>query len=701
MAPLPPAIRLRIRSSFIVVLLSLVACVIRAQEAESFHEVTVTGKAEDLLGQTAAASNGQASSEDLLARPILRRGEVLESIPGLIVTQHAGDGKANQYFLRGFNLDHGTDFATDIEGMPMNMRTHAHGQGYTDLNLLIPEMVENLDYVKGTYSAANGDLSTAGSASFHYFDTLPGNFVSVEAGEHNYLRGLLAGTLDMTPAAENGTLHRGLTYGLEYNYYDGPWKLPEHSAREAMFLRYFDGNEDNHLSVTFMGYHGQWTSSDQVPQRAISEGLIPRFGYIIPTDGGSSQRYSLNILWRRIDGDVTTTANLYGLYYDLNLFSDFTYFLADPLHGDQFNQREKREVFGGNVARTWEHQTLLGKEAQYTLGFQTRSDFIPSISLYPTKDRQRLGRFSEDRVFESSAALYGEGTVHWNDWFRTVTGLRGDLYYFDVHSNLATNTGSEWAGIVSPKFSAVFGPWQKTELYLNYGMGFHSNDARGVNTTVSATTGAALDPATPLVRTQGAEFGVRTQAVPHLTSTLALYWLKLDSELVYDADVGENTPGPPSERYGIEWSNYWRPAGWFGLDAELALTHSRFTDTSAGQNLIPQSVPLMFAGGITLGAQGGADGFFASLRARAFGKRPLENNAYSDRPSFLVNGSIGYRHKNWEAALECLNILNRADNDIAYYYASRLPGEAAGGVNDVHLHPTEPRQFRLKMTYWF
>jgi hypothetical protein len=420
-----------------------------------------------------------------------------------------------------------------------------------------------------------------------------------------------------------------------------------------------------------------------------------------PTDGGTTQRYSLNAVWEHTDGNVTTRANLYGFYYDLDLFSDFTYFLNDPVHGDQFNQSEKRWVVGANVSRTWQHVAVFGKDSDLTVGFQTRNDFINPIGLYDTEDRQRLSTVRQDRVFEGSYSLYAEATTRWTDWFRTNVGLRGDVFDFNVDSDLPANTGNRWNAVISPKFSAIFGPWHDTEFYLNWGLGFHTDDARGVNTTVDPLTHEGVGRAASIVRTQGAEVGFRTQAVPHLTSTLALFYLHLDSELAFAGDEGSNEPGPPSNRYGIEFANYWRPNSWLSVDAELALTHARYDDVPEGQDLIPQSVPLMFSGGINFGAQGDADGFFANLRARAFSKRPLEDNALYDRPSFLLNGAVGYRHRNWEVAVECLNILNREDNDIEYYYTSRLPGEPLAGVNDVHLHPTEPREFRFKVTYRF
>lgn len=713
--------RFVIASSFV----AAIAAPLAGQETPTeLDAVTVVGKAEDLLGTAPAASEGHASSEDLLSRPILRRGEILETIPGLIITQHAGGGKANQYFLRGYNLDHGTDFATSLDGMPLNMRTHAHGQGYTDLNGVIPELVERLDYVKGTYTAANGDLSTAGSANFLLFKYLERNQATFEIGEDNYYRGILAGSirLDSPVAPAEGVVvnaknagkspqpvapvdpgvTESLTYALEYNTYDGPWVLPEDFERWNGLLRYFKGDEENWFTATLMGYHGEWNSSDQIPQRAVKDGRIDRFGTVDPTTGGHSQRYSLNLAFQTTDGDVVTTGNVYGIYYDLDLFSNFTYFLDYPDHGDQFQQKEERWIIGGNLARTWKNQEFFGTSADYTLGFQTRHDLIDPIGLYRTEARRRFATVREDEVYESSYSVYADSTARWTDWFRTNIGVRGDVFYFDTsQSTLAANEGSEWDGIVSPKFSAIFGPWKETELYLNYGMGFHSNDARGVNTVIDPNSGDRVDKVDPLVRTMGGEIGVRTQVVPHLTSTLALFWLESDSELVYIGDAGANEAGPGSRRYGIEFANYWRPVRWFSLDAEFAITHARFTD-SGNEDHIPGSIPFMFSGGMTLGAHAEDEGFFATLRARAFDRRPLiEDNSVKGKSSFLVNAGVGYRKANWEAAVECLNLFDRDDNDIEYYYTSRLQNERPEGYDDVHLHPTEPRTFRLRVTYRF
>jgi hypothetical protein len=610
----------------------------------------------------------------------------------MTATQHAGGGKANQYFLRGFNLDHGTDFAMSLEGMPLNMRTHAHGQGYTDLNPLIPELVESLDYAKGTYTAADGDLSSAGSANFLMWDVLPQNLVKVEFGEYNYYRALMAGTADFGSDVEQG-IQQGLTYALEYNYYDGPWQQPEEFNRWNGLLRWFKTDDDTKLSVTFMGYQGSWTSTDQIPSRLVNQGLLDRYATLDPSAGGESSRYSLNIAFEHRDDDVVTRANVYAIHYMLDLYSNFTYELdPGPPTGDQFQQAEQRWVLGGQLSRTWEKRELFGIESDLTFGLQTRTDLIDGIGLWGTQQRSRHTQIRVDDILESSVGLYGEVVTRWAPWFRTTLGLRGDVFYFEPQSSSVDGQEDELAGILSPKFSAIFGPWKQTELYLNFGTGFHSNDARGVS--------AGQNAADALVRTMGAEIGVRTQAVKNLTTTLALFWLQSDSELVYVGDAGTNEPGNGSERYGVELTSYWRPTEWFSADAELALTHARFLDAPDGANHIPNSIPIMFSGGFNLGAQGNTAGWFAGARIRMFANSPLEEtDTVRGRDSILVNATVGYRMKDWEFAVDCLNLLNRQDQDISYFYESRAPGQLA--ANDVHMHPIEPRMFRMRVTYRF
>jgi outer membrane receptor for Fe3+-dicitrate len=655
-------------------------------------EMVVTGKAESLIGTAGSASKGQASAEELAARPSLRRGELLEVVPGVTITQHSGDGKANQYFVRGFNLDHGTDFNITMDGQPVNFVTHAHGQGYADLNPIIPELVESIDYWKGPFYAQLGDLSTAGAAKFRFFNELPQGIATLSMGENDFFRGLIADTILFNPTNTGGD-RSGLTYAMEYNYYDGPWEREGNSKRINGFLKYFKEAGRDTFSVTAMGYDAEWDSTDQIPKRLIASGGIDRLGNVDGSVRGDSSRYSLMAAWDRKESNGVTHADVYIGKYDLDLFSNFTYFLNDPINGDQFEQVDDRYFLGGELRHEWD----LGNKNTFTLGLQTRHDLMDGIGLYQTANTVRLNTVRVDDVMQNSAGIFAHGNYQLNDWFRMQPGIRADGFYFDVDSDNAVNSGTETDGIISPKLSLIFGPWDDTEWYVNAGMGFHSNDARGTTITVDPVTGAPTQSVDPLVKTYGFEVGARTEKVRDVVSTLALFYLHSDSELLYVGDAGTSEAGPATERYGVEWSTYWRPTDWVTFDNELTLSQGRLLKVG-GDDEIPGSVPITLNTGITLGR---GEGFFGSLRSRYFSPRPLvEDGSVDSRQSWQVNGRIGYRKNDWEIALDCLNVLGRKDNDIEYYYESQLPGEAAP-VNDVHLHPAEPRTFRISVTRRF
>lgn len=663
---------------------------VSAPTVTNFVAEVAPGKPENLITIAPSASSGRASGQELMDRPFLRRGELLEVVPGLIVTQHSGGGKANQYFLRGFNLDHGTDFAIFVDNMPVNNRTHGHGQGYADINFLIPELVEELEYVKGPYFSRFGDFSTAGAARFRLYRELPQGIASFTLGTDNFYRGLIADSVQAGPGIA--------TFALEYNYYDGPWVMPDELNRWNGFFRYVIGDEDDFASLTLMGYDSTWNATDQVPQRLVDNGTIDRLGFVDPTVGGESYRYSLSADFRKTGDSGVTVGSIYAGTYQLDLFSNFTLFLDDPVNGDQFNQFDDRWFAGATLDHTFTDVSIFDRDSTLAVGVQTHHDFIDGVGLYKTSKRQRLATVREDEVYESSFSAHSNLEVPWNDWLRTNTGIRGDLYHFDVDSkSLAANSGSEWDGIVSPKAGLILGPWNDTEFYLNGGLGFHSNDARGVTITRDPLTGGALSQVPALVRTKGAEVGLRTQAIPNLTSSVSLWYLESDSELVYVGDAGNIEAGGASERYGLEWSNYWKPEDWITIDSEFTVTEGRFVATVEE---IENSVPVSVSGGITYGLPTGP---FASLRARYFSPRPLTGDGgVKSQDALQLNSRLGYRVEgNWEVALEIINLLDDNDNDIEYFYTSRLPGEPAAGIEDRHVHPYEPRQVRVSVTkYW-
>ena len=452
------------------------------------------------------ASQVVISGANLNSRPVGEPAEILEAAPGLAVVQHSGSGKANQYYLRGYNLDHGTDMATFWDDVPINLPTNAHGQGYTDLNFLIPETISGLEVRKGPYWADVGDFDNAGALNISLRDSIGQNIQSVTAGSFGYTRLLSYGSVK----AGGGSL----LYAGEFNIENGPWDTAENLRKFSGLLRYSQGTATDGFSATAMAYANSWNSSDQIALRAITTGQVGLFGEIDPTDGGDTSRFMASTRFAHSDDFGMWKANAYVVKYTLNLFNNFTWFTTNPTLGDQFHQSDDRIYSGGAVSRTF-NGTLFNSPSQTVVGLQTRDDDI-TIGLTNTFRRQFLSNTLFDHVNEGNVGVYAENTTRWTDWWRTTLGLRGDYFAASVNSMLQpANSGNPVAMIPSPKFTSTFGPFYKTEFFLGAGLGYHSNDARGV-----VTSQVPGDPSTPqsgtpfLVRSAGAEVGARTKIVP-------------------------------------------------------------------------------------------------------------------------------------------------------------------------------------------
>jgi hypothetical protein len=707
--------------------------------------VNVQGRQDDLTGIANSASQGTVGAQEIQDRPILRSGEVLETVPGLIITQHAGGGKANQYFLRGFNLDHGTDFAVFLDDMPLNLPSHAHGEGYSDMNTVIPELVQRVDYEKGPYYADVGNFGSAGSAHLEFFKTLPENFIQVEGGMYGFARAVFG----VSEKLGSGNL----LFGGEAYYDDGPWTHADGYAKFNGLATYSLGDDANGFSITFRANHGKWNSSDQIPVTATP--LVGFFGALNPSDGGNSQRYSLQTEWHRERAKSKTKVTLYGFYYDLDLFSDFTYYLDDPVKGDQFEQQDKRWVFGIDA-----HHTILsewfGRKVENTFGTQVRNDFVHN-GLYRTDNRVRTDKndinacndepidacntnptltavlpadTDLNNFSDTMAGVYVENKIAWSDKFRTVVAMRGDEAIYNVTSLTpnyvatelpgapvvnfaAANSGTVNKFLPEPKASLIFGPWSKTEFYVQGGFGFHSNDARGatqreepISPDNPFPTATARIPA--IVQTKGAEVGVRTTAVSHLQSTFSLWYLHSASELQQDGDTGATVASlSPSNRYGIELANYYTPLEHLAFDFDLADSRAFFTaidpadaaPNSPGGTRVPEAVGFVTSAGATLHDY---KRFSATLRLRYFGPRDLTSDGiYRSNSTALINAELRYRlTKKWSFFVEGLNLLNRRDHDIDYAYTSRITPTASPAFTDV-FHPVEPFQIRggLRTTF--
>jgi hypothetical protein len=655
--------------------------------AAQLEEIVVSARRLQLIGVSTSASQGIVLSEQLENRPTLRPGEVLEVVPGLVVTQHSGDGKANQYFLRGFNLDHGTDFATSLDGIPVNLPTNAHGQGYTDMNFMTPELVDTISYKKGTYYADEGNFSAAGAADIRYRRSLDAPFMTLSGGQDAFYRAVLAAS---TPVASGDLL-----MAAEYFHNDGPWEMEEDYRKIVGLLKLTSGDSDLGWGVELMGYDGQWHSSDQIPLRSVKSGEIPRFGAVDPTDGGDTHRYSLSGDWWANLGGGALRANLYAVDYELRLISNFTY-ATDPVQGDQFEQFEQRQFFGGAI----DYEVplpLRGNEGTFSAGLQLRYDDIQPVALYRTIDRVRYATVRQDDVTQGSYAVYASESVHWTDWFRTDVGVRFDVFHFDVNSSLAANSGTADDSIVSPKLTMVFGPWAKTEYFVNVGNGFHSNDARGTTISVDPNDGVTpVETVDPLVRALGAELGMRTALIPDLQIAASLWTLKLDSELVFSGDGGTTEPSRASRRDGIEFGIYYSPVDWVVVDADLAWTRARYTDPDPAGDRIPNAVESVASVGMSLNRTAG---WFGGARLRYFGPAPLiEDNSVRSSSTMLVNVEAGYHFSpRLSLAAVVFNLLDAEDNDITYFYESQLRSESVP-VADIHFHPVEPRTVRVAVT---
>jgi len=507
------------------------------------HPAVSAGPATTAAGPASApvasSSERNVSGEDVNARPFSRPAEALEVTPGLIVTQHSGDGKANQYFLRGFNLDHGTDLAISVDDMPVNMRTHAHGQGYADLNFLIPELIGAVNIRKGPYFADEGDFSSVGSIHVGLLDSVSKTMASITAGSFGYRR-----ILGITSAKlGEGTL---LIAG-EVNTYNGPWDHPDDLRKFNGVARYSQGTAEDGFSLTGMAYANKWNSTDQIPSRAVASGEIGLYGAIDPSDGGNSDRFSLSGRWARTEDSGSSKANFYVIKSSLNLWNNFTYFLSDPVNGDQFHQHDDRILGGFNASHTFKSQ-FAGLPMETEIGVQNRYDDI-WLDLNNTVQRQFLSPIRSDAVQEGSVGIFVQNTLHWTDWLRTNAGWRGDFYQTSVNSVFTpANSGNANAFIGSPKFGMVFGPIAKTEFFINAGEGFHSNDARGVTITESPTDGSALQASPFLVKTRGAEVGLRTKIIPKLDSSISLFLLDSASEILFSGVAGYIKKKRPSRR---------------------------------------------------------------------------------------------------------------------------------------------------------
>ena len=665
--------------------------------AEVVQQVEVSAHYANAVGTSDAASQGVVRGDRLTDLPLLRPGEVLETVPGLVVTQHSGDGKANQYFLRGYNLDHGTDFATFVDGVPANMPTNAHGQGYTDINFLIPELVDRIDYRKGPYFAQGGDFASAGSAHIAYVDHLDHGLLGLTAGSDAYRRLLLAGSPALLGANAAGGPR--LLGAIELVGDDGPWDTPEKMRKLNGVLRLGAGDRDNGWSLDVLGTRSHWTSTDQVPLSSIESGQLGRYAAVDPADGGRSARAVMAGQWHAHDERGYTLASAFAAHNELTLWSDFTYFEERPGTGDQFKQQESRNFFGGQLVRGWQH-ALLGKDSTTEAGLQLRHDHI-DVGLFDAQARVVFQTVSNDHVDETATGAYVQNTTAWTPWLRTLVGLRADDVRMHVDAlKTPANSGRRTGDRLSPKLSLILGPWARTEFFANAGRGLHSNDARGVVAKVDPVTGDAASAVPALVPSKGAEIGLRSQIIPGLQTSLALWRLDSDSELVYSADSGSTAANGASKRHGVEWNNHFVLNRWLLVDADLAWTRARYAVANANGevgNHIPNAVGRVGSFGVTLHQPGP---WSAGLITRYIGAYPLSQDGALTTPSSWITNLQVRRDLAPRVALtlDVLNLFNRRFFDIAYEQDYRVTPTSPVVPDGVTVHPGEPRQLRVTLS---
>jgi len=670
------ALAVSFASNLVIVANAQAAGINSSADVAEMTNITVSSSAQ--VGDAVSASMGTVVAEQIAQRPISRAGEILETVPGLIVTQHSGEGKANQYFLRGFNLDHGTDMATFIDGMPINNRSHGHGQGYTDINFIIPETIESLDYKKGPYYAQEGDFANAGAVRMHSKNSMDNSLIKLGFGEYGYQRLLLASGNENIVAA------------LDVSRYDGPWEVEQEQEKVSGYIKYSFGNAVNGGNVSFMGFDNSWTSTDQLPQRYVDAGG-DRYDSLDPDAGGKTHRYSVNYEgWQDIAGK-NLIANAYVIDYGLELISNFTYAL-DQVNEDEIRQHDERKIIGGSML----YDILPTAAGEWQIGMDVRHDNISDVGLSNTNGGEIRERTIRHSIEETSAGMFVQNNHNWTDKFRTQIGVRFDYLQADVENRLTGETSDASDTMATPKFSAVYSATESTHLFFNYGQGYHSNDARGF---AEGNLDNSNEKADVFARSEGIDLGIQSQLTNTLQLAASIWWLNLDSELIFVGDDGTTEASDKSERKGVEASVFWQPQPWLIIDSDLAFSQARLKPKSGGEQHIPGAIEQVFSLGVAMHDFGQWE---AGLRLRHFGEFALnEDNSQRADAVTMLNAQLGYDFTTaLTGSLEVINLTDEVGNDITYLYESQMPGEAAP-VEDVHFHPIEPRMLRASIAYTF
>ncbi|WP_084609587.1 TonB-dependent receptor [Archangium violaceum] len=674
---------------------------LRPPEESSRMRTTVTARR-----PFTAASSSTVRDQDFLLRPHPRPADILQVVPGFYVVQHAGGGKANQYFLRGFDADHGTDVALSVDGIPVNMVSHGHGQGYADLNWVIPELIERVEVRKGPYFAQDGDFATAGAVNLVTRRDFETSQLTLSGGSFDTWRGLFV-------AAPKGEGWNSVVAGQVYGT-NGPFLNPERLQRYSLYTqvsRQVSPNSTVALGLT--SYGSGWNASGQIPLREVNAGRLDRFATLNGAEGGNSQRHSAQATWRTLTEDGEVNVMAYAVQYRLNLYSDFTFFSRDPVNGDMIEQDDRRTMLGFNASYRFRRQWG-GIGFDTTLGTQLRSDTIENGLSYD-KERERLESVVDASIREGSLGLYAQEDITFTPWLRAVLGLRADSFGFDVDDrleDLATpdtkSSGVAQATRVSPKASLVLTPLPGTDVYVNYGHGFHSNDARGVV--------REPEPVTPLTLARGYELGARTRLFERLDLAGSVFRLDLDSELVWVGDEGSTEARGATRREGLEAEARLKLLPWLFADADLTLTRATYVQNAGNGDAVALAPTLILSGGVSARHPAGLYGRLGVLH---LGDRPATEDRFLTAEGFTrVDATLGFRGSFYEVNLSVQNLLNTAWREAQFANVSRLPSEtgpescpvgtrpsgdadAFEGCEDLHFTPGAPFNAQASVSFFF
>ncbi len=648
-------------------------------------EITITGNGE--IGTPMLTLN----KIDIELRPTKSSQDILRMIPGLVTAQHAGGGKAEQIFLRGFDIDHGTDIKLTVDGMPVNMVSHAHGQGYADLHFLTPEIIENVDFNKGPYYANQGNFTTAGYANFQTKNVLDKSSIKTEAGLFDSYR--VVGLFDIL-GKEAKAKNQNAYIASEYVYTNGYFKSPQHFNRINMMGKYHGliGN-DKILTLSASTFNSKWDASGQIPERAIANDLISRFGSIDDKEGGKTSRSNLNFILTKIAKNGGVIKNqLYYVNYNFELFSNFTFFLEDSINGDQIKQAEKRSIYGYNGSYS-KNNIVFNKKIKSEVGVQLRHDVVKNIELSHTANRKTLiDPIAFGQVTESNAGLYLDETLNFTEKLILNVGARLDVFQHEYINDLDTiyNKRVKSNYIVSPKLNLFYNITNNVQLYLKTGTGFHSNDTRVVVSDSNAIT--------TLPRAIGADLGMFFKPTKRMLVNAAIWALDLEQEFVYVGDAAVVEPSGYTRRYGADLSMRYQVLNWLYLDFDGNYTVPRSVNDSAGKNFIPLAPTLTSIGGITTKFK---NGLSVGLRYRYVGDRPAnEDNSVVAKGYGLLDGVLNLTKPKYAIGLSAENILNTNWNEAQFDTESKLKNESVA-VNELHFTPGTPFFIKGSLTLFF